>query len=514
MSESGSLEERTTNTSTSSSYTSSISTKRKEKQKKEERRKRRNLLREQKLFPSGNNEILPGYAQGKILGQGSFGSVWTLVKDESGVDARGRLFLLNKGIVPVSVPVSNTTTTTITTTTTTTTTTTVTTASSLSPFQGHENVSSNWILKVSSLLRDRDGRLKDTFDREVFYLKHLSNVKPKMVPKLLYDKVYQKNGLQVMERYDDTVKSLGLAQAKQLKLTGRTSQAFTWKQLKKILDLALRLDKMGILHGDLKHSNMLFRWTDSDPNNVEICVCDFGFTGTTNGEHYYPLVGFMRHYGCNPKRTIHYESAMKSSQTAFAGGILQPRFKLSSPIPNVLMSCINRCQLYIALAEQTRLYIWHENQYDRIRPKDLLKMMYLDKADIIETFRFYCPKMRTLPTPSLSRLYPISHPTSYMNVKQPKGAGGSHVETKQTTNLITQSRLSSKVLNVNKNNAKPPAQQQQQQKQQQQCVKRTCVKHKSKVGGMTTKLPQTNSIESFMNMHVNLNTHKREHRKG
>jgi len=211
-----------------------------------------------------------------------------------------------------------------------------------------------------------------------------------------------------MERFDDTVKMLGLQQAQALNISGRTSQAFTWKQLTRIIDLAKQLDFMGIVHGDLKHSNMLFRWSDAakNPNNVEICVCDFGFSGTVSGEHYYPLIGFMRHYGCNPKRTIHYGSATKSRKNVYAGGILQPRFKLQSPIPSVLLPAMNRCQLYIALAEQTRLYLWNDKQYSRVRPGELLAMMNLDSPEIVESFKQYCPRVRTLPRPTfLTKLF-------------------------------------------------------------------------------------------------------------
>jgi serine/threonine protein kinase len=184
---------------------------------------------------------------------------------------------------------------------------------------------------------------------------------------------------------------------------------------------------MGIVHGDLKHSNMLFRWKDSakNPNNVEICVCDFGFSGTVNGEQYYPLIGFMRHYGCNPKRTIHYGSATKSRKNIYAGGILQPRFKLQSPIPPTLLTVMNRCQLYIALAEQTRLYLWNQKQFMRMPPHELLKMMNLDSPEIVEAFKAYCPRVRTLPHRTyFSKLFFPLEKTRYEFGSGATGTGG------------------------------------------------------------------------------------------
>lgn len=374
------------------------STKQKLLQKRKERRK---LQREQKLERGTTLEIIPGYQQGHILGKGSFGSVWTLVPDNVRETKETKQMKETKETNEKNVTV-------IATTTTTTTTTITQTTNNLNPLHNKNNVTDNWILKVSSMQRDRDGRLKDTFDREVFYLKHLANVSPKMTPTLLHARIIDKNGLQIMERFDDTVKMLGVNQARTLNIPGRTSQAFTWKQLTRIIELARQLDFMGIVHGDLKHSNMLFRWKDTtkNPNNVEICVCDFGFSGTLSGEHYYPLIGFMRHYGCNPKRTIHYGSATKSDKNVYAGGILQPRFKLQSPVPQTLLPVLNRCQLYIALAEQTRLYLWHQKTFVRMRPPELLQMMNLDTKDIVETLKQYCPRIRTLPAQSyLSKLF-------------------------------------------------------------------------------------------------------------
>jgi serine/threonine protein kinase len=387
---------------TTSSSSSQSTQKRKQQEKWKQKRREE---RERKLLRSTTSEFIPGYEQGRILGQGSFGSVWTLVEDSS------------LSFLPLHV--------TKTTTTTTTTTTsqkvafqpesqlssfgvTVPTNASTDlggTFNKPKDISKNWILKVSPLIRDRDGRLKDTFNREIFYLRYLAAITPKIVPQLLQAKIVDKNGLQLMERFEGPVKALGLEQAKNLNISGRSSQAYTWKQLMRIIELAKHLDALGIIHGDLKHSNMLYRWLDDNhkdnPNAVEICLCDFGFTGKVTGDPYYPLIGFMRHFGCNPKRTIHYGS----SKSPNSGGIFQPRFKLASPIPTALIPVINRCQLYISLAELTRLYVWNEKKSTRISPIELRKLMGLDHPDILEAFRHYCPKMKTLP--------PISVPSSY-----------------------------------------------------------------------------------------------------
>lgn len=404
------MSRRTRSSSSSSSSGSKSSATgtsyRAEQRKLKSRKRRRRELRSQKLHQSTLNEFIPGYQQGRILGRGSFGAAWTLVKNVEIRETKEKEKEKEKDGKENNVPHV------VTTTTTTTTVTTTIQPPALNkdkqqqekhPLDNKTNVPDNWILKVSTMQGDRDGRLKDTFDREVFYLRHLANAVPKMTPRLLHAGILDKNGLQIMERFEDTIKVLGQSQARGLGIPGRTSQAYTWKQLRRILELARQLDSMGIIHGDLKHSNMLFRWKDGtkNPNEIEICVCDFGFTGTTDGHQYHPLIGFMRHYGCNPKRTIHWSATkLKSHKSVCAGGILQPRFKLAHSMPSTLLPVMNRCQLYIALAEQTRLYIWEpeDRKFMRCSAIELLKMMELNDPHIIELFQEYCPRMRTLPT--------------------------------------------------------------------------------------------------------------------
>ncbi len=135
-----------------------------------------------------------------------------------------------------------------------------------------------------------------------------------------------RRGLQVMERFQGNASELGNMQAKQIGLSSSEHiVAFTWMQIRQMAFLAMRLDEMGISHGDFKLTNLLYRLLVSTDRNhavplaakplykepeYDLRVADFGFAGflhtaassiaTTANVPYVafaPLVGFwVGHY--------------------------------------------------------------------------------------------------------------------------------------------------------------------------------------------------------------------------
>jgi len=148
-----------------------------------------------------------------------------------------------------------------------------------------------WILKVSDFGRTRaqNKDRQDSFNREVYFLKRLQG--SGLVPKLKSSSICDGQGIQVMERFDGSFQELGTKQAEEHNLQPK-EVAVTQEQIDNVVNLVHRFDKYDILHGDLKRGNILY----SD-NGKRVVVADFGFTGARDSP-YYPLLGFIRNYEC------------------------------------------------------------------------------------------------------------------------------------------------------------------------------------------------------------------------
>lgn len=260
--------------------------------------------------------VIPGLQKDKVLGSGSFGVVWSLKVQEMpcvGVMVRTPHILLHDKM-PMQLRLLH--------------------------------CPDNIILKTSKLKPRSDFkdpfRLTDCFEREVFFLQALRDTR--IVPRLEFHTVIEKDsiGVQIMQRFfGNTVRHLGEQQAKVFAKKKRRAVAYTLPQLDRILELAAILDAYQIIHGDLKHSNMLVEQQSllsyQTRNHVPtIVVSDFGFAGEAtclgagerwdlksstinalamNSENqrfvqstmrskgrFSPLIGWMRAVGCNPAR--------------------------------------------------------------------------------------------------------------------------------------------------------------------------------------------------------------------
>jgi serine/threonine protein kinase len=155
---------------------------------------------------------------------------------------------------------------------------------------------SDRILKISFL---KDYTAVSTFSREVLYLRELQNHQwfdgqkwHPLAPKFFNSWIDRPHllslatrvipqGTQTMERMDGTLTDLGLKQArkklgnKQNKNSLRGVVGYTTTQIRKMVRLTFLLDHLGLVHGDLKRRNLLYKGS----HGQTIVLSDFGFTG-------------------------------------------------------------------------------------------------------------------------------------------------------------------------------------------------------------------------------------------
>lgn len=91
----------------------------------------------------------------------------------------------------------------------------------------------------------------------------------------------------------------------------RNIYVFTYNELVDMFRIAVNLGKLGVMHGDLKPNQFLYK--GKDIRQVDsICVSDFGFSSySLTLKQYPPTWGYPQRFGC-PK------SNLKAPQTAFA----------------------------------------------------------------------------------------------------------------------------------------------------------------------------------------------------
>ena len=201
---------------------------------------------------------------------------------------------------------------------------------------------SPWVLKISNLTdNDKDNGDDDersmsedekerrtTFKREVYYLEKLKDEFPQLVPRLKNWRICAGQGLQVLERFEESAKELGQRQAAAFGLDGEDNLAFTKAQLASIATICTRLDKLGILHADAKLANFLVK----DDGHMFV-MADFGFSGeATAAAPFSPLQGFTTQLGC-PGEVVHEGGDRKAH--------------LAHPVPHRLVPYWNRIQTII-----------------------------------------------------------------------------------------------------------------------------------------------------------------------
>lgn len=90
----------------------------------------------------------------------------------------------------------------------------------------------------------------------------------------------------IMQRFDGDVYSL---------IESRERHYLTQNELDRLFQIAIEMGKWGVVHGDLKLDQFLYRLISSKQN--EIVVTDFGFTGfleeVIEEDHYRPAIGWL-----------------------------------------------------------------------------------------------------------------------------------------------------------------------------------------------------------------------------
>jgi hypothetical protein len=344
--------------------------------------KKRLEEKETKLDKTTTEEFLPGFSQGRILGQGCFGAVYTFnlqPTEEKEKQQQRKLKSISEKLDQAQSPKQN----------------------------------MMFSLKVSSFKNDKEGRFLDSYLREVYFLRELRKLRTGLVPALFQDrrvidetKADKGKGIQMMERYDGNAKQLGSMQATLLlglnTDDNKTSiYAFTWFQLEQLMYLAKKLDAMGLIHGDFKLSNLLYRKfviNNKKVNNnneikYEFRVCDFGFSGYVDPTKspYSPLNGFLGNFGCSTERVCTWKSDGK-------GGLVA-QFQLKTPIPKLLQPIFNQCQLYVSLMECSRLCVFdasnHKNRMDKTNAIRKLLRENLGMTDaVLQSLYAYCPELK------------------------------------------------------------------------------------------------------------------------
>lgn len=303
------------------------------------------------------------------------------------------------------------------------------------------------ILKISPI---HDPRRIVTFNREVLYLqelqalrwrskKHHTNVWRPLVPRLFQKQVIrasslsapppsishmskpstpltstsaseQADGHQVMEQYKDNMTELGLRQCRNHVTDPKkekTSVAFTTQQLCLMKELVFALDQFGIVHGDAKRHNLLYRvvWNRKTHKRLlEIVWSDFGFTGITAIQH-------------------------QDSQQSVEGYFTQPKLGFPDlkphihPLPAHLWPFVNRWQMYFDMVYNRPTY-WIQKNGKCVRLVHYLaaKMLQLPTTIVDQfhaVYRLYADN-KQLPKDVRRYLIASGHIKSNTQPQQPK----------------------------------------------------------------------------------------------
>jgi len=241
-----------------------------------------------------------------------------------------------------------------------------------------------YVVKTSKLTEDSDSKdvspkLLDVYRREVHFLQTLKGcgICPNL--KDCYFKSNNTKGVQIMERFDGTVKQLAQSQAlKYRHWLPKASLLFYPQQLSKMKELVMNLEKRGICHGDLKISNMLYRVQPQ--KQISIRIADFGFAGYLDDKTYSPLVGFARRYGIAPQTL---EDPANGS------------FKLVHPLPDSLKPVCNRMHLYLYFQHEKNCFCMLVGEKDSKSSfqsmTDTFLMQWLELTpQHIQDIRLYC----------------------------------------------------------------------------------------------------------------------------
>lgn len=205
-------------------------------------------------------------------------------------------------------------------------------------------------------------RLKDTdercnFARETHFLQAMQSLQyldpvikdyRRVVPRL-YDVAIldrEMSGLHLMERMVASIHDLGCQQAQEYGLP-KHELAYTWEQLCQIRRLVLALDAKGIVHGDLKRRNILYR--DEEDGQVSMAVSDFGFSGYAERAN-----GFYRKW---PPR-IGYPVTMKTPNPT------------RGRLPSWLTGYLNRWHMYYDLLVPRSVYLIIRSSYGVVRLRE------------------------------------------------------------------------------------------------------------------------------------------------
>jgi Protein kinase domain len=154
-----------------------------------------------------------------------------------------------------------------------------------------------YVLKIA-MFADDFGR--ESARREISIMKQLEPTK--LGPKLLNYRFCDDKALLLMERFDMSAEELGRRQfshffGEDAAQSNAEALLFTETQIIKIFTLALRLSQAGVVHGDLKLDNIMYRLREDD-----FIVIDFGFSGTyrtVDGKYWEAFWGFTHVMGCN-----------------------------------------------------------------------------------------------------------------------------------------------------------------------------------------------------------------------
>lgn len=163
-----------------------------------------------------------------------------------------------------------------------------------------------YILKVVPFIIEDEEleNRREMFNREVFYLNLLQPLG--ITPKLYASWICEDCGYYVMDRWDGDLDSLMEKDLELITRITRTSLSLKipedwWNRIKEILKI---LSSQGIIHGDLKLDQFLYRWLDKEKKQIEICLTDFEFS--FDFKRYKPLgLGWQSvELGCEIPKTI------------------------------------------------------------------------------------------------------------------------------------------------------------------------------------------------------------------
>lgn len=193
--------------------------------------------------------------------------------------------------------------------------------------------SCKWVLKISFLDDDFD---KQVAAREIAIMEQLNDTG--LIPRLLKWKMCDDMAMMLMDRWSMTAEQLGRQGYEHFFGKGSNvmnALMFTDVQINKIYALARKLSELGIIHGDLKLDNIMYRVHDDS-----FIIIDFGFTGTYKeheGKYYSARWGFTHAMGCKQSE----DSPVPQQLSRFAN-VWQLTVDIGSSVPFVLIGIEDR----------------------------------------------------------------------------------------------------------------------------------------------------------------------------